>query len=113
MSGDLPRMLKSWVIAIQAMQARHPILKEALSRGTRGYGSWLMCRAIMTGRLHYLPSILFILLRPRVAIAPRLLLRRFLGDFLRIFKGRLAALFSRPSDTDSPRFQIGNPYDAA
>jgi glycosyltransferase involved in cell wall biosynthesis len=113
MSGDLPRMLKSWVLAAQAMQARRPTLKDALSWGLSNYGSWLMCRAAMTGKLNYFLSILFILKGPRVAVPPRLLLRRFLGDFRHVLKGRLAALFSRPSVTESPRFQIGCLYDAA
>jgi glycosyltransferase involved in cell wall biosynthesis len=45
MSSDRPRMLRSWLMMVDEMVARHPQHKARLEHGVRLYGGWLACDA--------------------------------------------------------------------
>jgi glycosyltransferase involved in cell wall biosynthesis len=46
MSSDRPRMLRSWMLVVDEMLARHPQHRKPLIRGLRDYGGWLTRDAV-------------------------------------------------------------------
>jgi glycosyltransferase involved in cell wall biosynthesis len=49
MSNDRPRMLRSWMLVVDEMLARHPQHRKQLIRGLRDYGGWLTRDAVSLG----------------------------------------------------------------
>jgi hypothetical protein len=74
MSGNRPRMLRSWLLAHDEMLARHPELSDALKSGVGNYGGWLVRDAI-ANELSQLPRLLLLLLRCVPWTAMKLLLK--------------------------------------
>jgi glycosyltransferase involved in cell wall biosynthesis len=113
MSSNRPRMLRSWLLAAREMLARHPDKRDALDRGVRGYGGWLVTQALSVGRVRQFPALMMYLFRYRPAIAMKVLAR----DVPRAFVNRLGdrarrAVRKQPTSVATSRgarFEIGAP----
>src|SRR3546814_199616 len=46
MSANLPRMLRSWIMVLDEMQAKHPEKKRLIRKGLRAYANWTVRRAV-------------------------------------------------------------------
>lgn len=70
MSSNLPRMVRSWMLVMDEMEARHPGRRTALAAGLCNYGAWLLFKALTIGRPGYFLSVLWLLARrdPRSAL---------------------------------------------
>lgn len=107
MSGNLGAMLRSWLIVVEEMRARHPDKIRYLREGVRRYGRWLVRRAIHWRRPVVLVQVLARLARsyPKIALrlalveAPRTLADRF-----------LPSVGSAAPSIASHRFSLGDGY---
>jgi glycosyltransferase involved in cell wall biosynthesis len=68
MSSNLPRMLRSWMLVMDEMEARHPERRDRLASGLRNYGAWLLFKALRLGRLDYFGELLSLLGRRNIGI---------------------------------------------
>lgn len=85
MSSNRPRMLRSWILAHDEMLARQPDHRDALKRGVRNYGGWLIRDAMSTNGFRQLPSLVLLLFRRYPTIALIVLLKEI--PFALIEKG--------------------------
>ncbi len=69
MSSNLPRMLRSWMLVMDEMEARHADRHDKLATGLRNYGAWLLFKALRTGRLDYFREALSLLASRDAGIA--------------------------------------------
>jgi len=75
MSSNLPRMLRSWLLVVDEMRARHPDKAKILDAGLDHFARWLARKAILTDQPKQLPQLVL----RAAARSPRLgidLLRR-------------------------------------
>ncbi len=72
MSSNLDRMLKSWLMVVDEMAARHPGKRALLAEGLRRYVVWLTRRAVHRRRPAALASVLAILAPRRPLLAARM-----------------------------------------
>ncbi|WP_225206444.1 glycosyltransferase family 2 protein [Novosphingobium huizhouense] len=113
MSGDLAAMLRSWLLVVDEMRARHPGKERLLREGVRRYGRWLVRRAI-----HWRRPVVLTRILARLALAyPAIGARLALVEAPRTFYDRVrpaadaAAAEGRPAPR--ARFAIGADYLAA
>jgi hypothetical protein len=113
MSSNRPRMLRSWLLAHDAMLVRQPDHRDALKKGVRNYGGQLVQDALSVSGFGHLPPLLLLLFRRYPSIAMKVLLM----DIPAALIGRARARLRRPRrDTarsingeSGQRFAIGNP----
>ena len=70
MSSDGPRMIGSWLLMVEDIQARHPELAPHLRTGVGHFACWLLKRALALRRMDQVPAILAPVIRydPKLAI---------------------------------------------
>ena len=73
MSSNLPRMLQSWMLVVDEMAGRHPDRMKTLNLGLRNYSSWILLRALATGKFRYFASAVLLLKRRDPLLAAKLL----------------------------------------
>ncbi len=113
MSSNRPRMLRSWILAHDQMLARQPDHSDALKRGVRHYGGWLVRDALSVNGLRHVPPLLRLLFRRY----PSMTLKVLLKDIPYTLIGKVRARLRRPHRGTSRsmtvesgrRFLIGNP----
>ena len=111
MSGNMPRMLRSWMLVIDELSVRHPDKRGLMEQGFSTYAHYVFRRAILSRRISQLGPIIGLLSRRRPAIMARLLLRslpsvamEIASELLRrVARGRRPGIPSRTR----PRFEIG------
>lgn len=112
MSSDMPRMLRSWMLVIEEMLARHPGAAAVLRQGLRLYAVWLLKRAVALKQPRNAASVLSTLARHRPLAAARVIavdlpwlgIRHFGSSTRRLLRGRRSVPDRPPFAT---RFQIG------
>jgi hypothetical protein len=112
MSSDMPRMLRSWMLVIEEMLARHPWAAAVLRRGLRLYAVWLLKRAVALRQPGNAVSVLATLVRHRPLAAARVIAIdlpwlgiRLLGTATRrLLRGQRSVPSRPPFET---RFHIG------
>jgi glycosyltransferase involved in cell wall biosynthesis len=73
MSSDMTRMLRSWMLVLGEMLARHPREAPTLRKGLRNYTSWLLNRTLHQRQLRYVLPIVSILLPAHPLTAMRVI----------------------------------------
>ncbi len=113
MSGNRPRMLRSWILAHDEMLARQPNHRDALKRGVRNYGGWLIQDALSINGLSQLPPLLLLLFRRYPSIALKVLLKDMPSALIGRVRARLRRLHrgtAKPMNAEiGRRFLIGEP----
>jgi len=112
MSSDHPRMLRSWMLVVDEMLARHPDRRDALKIGLRGYAGWIVRDALSTNKLRELPPLLRVLLRRYPSIALKVLLKDVTLTAIVRVRDRLRRLsrgIAKPTKAErDQRFLIGD-----
>jgi glycosyltransferase involved in cell wall biosynthesis len=88
MSSDRPRMLRSWLLVADELQARHGTDRQhtaAVLSGVRGYAGWLIGDALAHGAYRQVPQLLLTLAKRHPVMA----LRVFVNHLLRPTASRL------------------------
>ena len=78
MSSDRPRMLRSWLLVADEMQARHGDEADTVLRGLRIYAGWLVGDALAIGAFGQAPRLLLALAQRHPIMAFRVLVRHVL-----------------------------------
>jgi glycosyltransferase involved in cell wall biosynthesis len=112
MSSNRPRMLRSYMLAVDEMRCRHPSHSATLVNGLRQYGSWLVRETLcLTGYRQLLP-LLLLLARYDPAIAAKVLARDVGPTLIEKLGRRLNRLYRgslKPTNVRaSQRFLIGD-----
>jgi glycosyltransferase involved in cell wall biosynthesis len=111
MSSNRPRMLKSWMLVVNEMLARHPEHSDALRRGLRDYGARLVHDALDASELSQLPRLLLVLLPCAPWTAMKLLLkhvpRAVIGKLCDQERGPRSAKAETMSAETAQRFLAG------
>lgn len=112
MSGNMPRMLRSWMLVIDELSGRHPDKRGLMEQGFATYAHYVFRRAILSRRISQLGPIIGLLSRRRPAIMGRLLLvslpsivMEIASELIRRATGGRRAGGS--SARTRPRFEIG------
>ncbi|NIJ34987.1 glycosyltransferase family 2 protein [Sphingomonas oligoaromativorans] len=116
MSSNLPRMLRSWMLVMDEMEARHAEHHAKLATGLRNYGAWLLFKALQIGRLDYFREVLSLLARRDSGIALITLgldLPRWLGNAVRWRLQALLGRLLRPRRLLMASFPIEEPRQCA
>jgi glycosyltransferase involved in cell wall biosynthesis len=115
MSSNLPRMLRSWMLVVDEMEARHPDRRAALDDGLRNYGTWLLFRALAIGRLDYFRAVLGLLMGRSRRGAMQALCRDLPISLMHAARSRLTGWRYRHSPTSDAgaTFAIGDPCQCA
>jgi glycosyltransferase involved in cell wall biosynthesis len=112
MSSKRVPMLRSWLLVLDEIRARHPEHADALARGLRHYGSSLAQQTLSIARVMDLPPLLLLLLRHRPSTAMRVLLHDLPRTLVRKVSGRLRRLYRRDASAGSAviirRFPVGD-----
>jgi glycosyltransferase involved in cell wall biosynthesis len=113
MSSNRPRMLRSWMLAHDEMLARQPGHRDALKRGVRNYGGWLVRDALSMNGLRQLPPLLLLLARRYPSIALEILLKDVPSALIRKVRARVRKLLRGKAKSmnaaTGQRFLIGEP----
>ena len=113
LSGNRPRMLRSWMLAHEAMLARLPDHGDALRTGVRNYGGWLVQDALCVWELKHLPPLLLSLLRRYPSVVLEVLLRDIPSALIGKVRARLQRAQRRTAGPNHAasgrRFLIGSP----
>jgi hypothetical protein len=104
-------MLKSWMLVVNEMLARHPEHSDALRRGLRDYGARLVHDALDASELSQLPRLLLVLLPCAPWTAMKLLLkhvpRAVIGKLCDQERGPRSAKAETMSAETAQRFLAG------
>lgn len=73
MSSNLPRMLRSWVMTLDEIRGRHPEKQALIRAGLRGYGIWVVRRAVHQRRLAMLLHVIALTARQSLPLAASML----------------------------------------
>lgn len=110
MSSNRFRMLRSWLLVVNEMLARHPDHSDALKRGLRNYSNWLV-KGLLTNNFRQISSVLLLLLRDCPSIALALLLQDIPVTLIMNIRDRLLSLYcgmANPMQAETgQRFLIG------
>jgi glycosyltransferase involved in cell wall biosynthesis len=106
MSSLRPGMLRSWMLVVEKMSARHPAHVFALRRGMRNYATWIIFDAISRRAFAQLPELVRLVLRfpAPTALAipfidmPREAMKRVRIRAARLLRGRSGSLMT-PDNT--------------
>jgi hypothetical protein len=96
MSSDRLRMLRSWLLVADEMQARHADEAEAVQRGVRGYAGWLVGDALVNRAFGQVPRLLLALARRHPLTALRVLVNNLLRPTASRLLGRTRRHRTRP-----------------
>jgi glycosyltransferase involved in cell wall biosynthesis len=111
MSGNRPRMLRSWMCVHHEMLARHPVHSDALKSGVRIYGRWLVLDALLANELSQLPRLLLLLLPCVPWTAMQLLLKHvplaLIGKVRDQVRRPRSGKAKTKSDVTGQRFLVG------
>ncbi len=111
MSSDLPKMLRSWLIAMSEFELRHPDKLKDIDVGFERFSRWLVRRAVQLSQPHYLPGLLRIIAHRSIGKALAILgseVPKALYDFHRPSVKR-ATQSAEAGNVAGPRFEIGTP----
>jgi glycosyltransferase involved in cell wall biosynthesis len=109
MSSDLPRMLRSWMLVVDEMAARHPDRAAALNRGLRNYSGWLFRRALTIRKFGYFASVLVLLSKRDPLLAAKVFARDLPRDILSVTWWKLLNLRYNGFRQPVLPFPIGDP----
>lgn len=111
MSSHRTSMIRSWLLVIDEMIARHPEHSHALRNGFCAYARWIVKDVLWNDELSQVPSLLVALLRPSPRLAMEMLLKDLPIALIIRVRNRIRPLyrgsinFARPET--GPRFVIG------
>jgi len=110
MSGNLPRMLRSWMMVIDELASRHPDKRAVMEEGLNGYVHYLVRRALFEGRWRQIRPAVALLRRQHPAIVRNIVVRTlpaFLAEASRKAFQRVIARLQRRQGAPPERFRIG------
>lgn len=110
MSSNAPRMLRSWLLVMAELQARHPDKRALLLKGLRRYARRLVRQALFARRSDQVAETLLVLLRQHPRIAADMMFRVLPGTVAGSVTKKLRRAAARTSENGSqsrPRFRIG------
>jgi glycosyltransferase involved in cell wall biosynthesis len=93
MSSHRTSMVRSWLLVIEEMIARHPEHSHALKSGFCAYARWIVKDVLWNDELRQLPSLLMSLLRPTPTLAMEMLLKDVPIALLIKVRNRLRRLY--------------------
>ena len=93
MSSNRARMLRSWLLVLDEIQARHPDHGVELTRSLHRYGSALAQLSLSVTGMRQLPPLLLVLLRYRPSTAMQVMLKDLPVALVRKVAGRLRRLY--------------------
>jgi len=107
MSSNLPRMLRSWLLVVDEMRARHPDKLDALSAGLDHFARWLVRKAILTDQPNQLPKLVL----RSASRSPKLALDLLRREIPRTWSDHRRDAKRAKAATAAPcrRFVIGDP----
>ncbi|MCJ2180071.1 glycosyltransferase family 2 protein [Novosphingobium album (ex Hu et al. 2023)] len=119
MSANLPRMLRSWIMVLDEMKAKHPEKKGLIRKGLRAYANWTARRAVHRRQI----GVVFQLAAIAAARSPAVALGMILGTApatafealrWRIPVGRKASnsqAASAAAESTPSRFSVGSIFE--
>lgn len=115
MSSNLARMLQSWLLVIDEMDARHPDKKALSHAGLARYGRWIVRRAIHQRRFAQLPRLIALIARrsPGIAaemlfsVAPTTVIEQLRYRFI---KGSTPSADAAPASADPFSLPVGSQF---
>ncbi len=110
MSSDLPKMLRSWLLAMAEFEMRHPDKIADINIGFEGFARWLVRRAVQLSQPGHLPGLLRIIARRSLCKSLAILASEVPKALYNFYRpaARRAARYTA-SQSPGPRFEIGTP----
>lgn len=104
MSNNRPSMLRSWMLVVDEMNKRHPLLGRALRIGLRDYAHWIVQDAMSRRGLAQLPALAHLVLRCPAPVAatvlfkdvPLTMITRVRSKLGRLLRGRAYSREAQP-----------------
>lgn len=112
MSSNLPRMLRSWIIVLDEMRRKYPEKAPIIQQGLKGYGQWVVRRAVHTRKPRSVLTLAAIIARQSPTLAVKLLFVEAPRTAIEMLRWKFAppAPPSQATEPDTHPYSIGKVF---